>query len=92
MNLRVIATTFALTCLASQAAASNACTTPANVNAMASEIAAGVNANRRANGQPQLAYNAKLSQAAMKHACDMSVTIVISPGLCTRRHSSTKRS
>jgi len=34
---------------AGQAAAGNNCTTPANVNAMAQEIAQGVNANRRAN-------------------------------------------
>lgn len=49
------------------------CALPANVNAMATEIAAGLNANRRANGLSQLNYNRKLSEAAMAHACDMSV-------------------
>lgn len=56
---------------ASAAQASN-CQIPANVNALASQIAAGVNANRRAAGQAPLAYSRQLSQAAMKHACDMS--------------------
>ena len=58
---------------AGQAAASNACTTPANVNQMATAIAEGLNANRRANGQSPIRYNPQLSQAAMGHACDMSV-------------------
>ncbi|MEJ6399485.1 CAP domain-containing protein [Yoonia sp. 208BN28-4] len=58
---------------ASHAAASSSCTTPQNVNDMASEIAAGVNANRAARGLQALQYNATLGQAAMKHACDMSV-------------------
>ena len=53
--------------------AANSCTTPANVNAMASEIVAGVNANRRANGQGALRFSQELSQAAMRHACDMSI-------------------
>ncbi len=55
------------------AAASNACAMPGNANQMASQIAAGVNASRQANGLPPLTYNAKLSRAAMVHACDMSV-------------------
>lgn len=63
----------AITMIAGQAAASNRCATPANVNAMASEIAAGVNANRRAYGQHALKVNTRLTQAAMKHACDMAV-------------------
>lgn len=66
----LVACTFVF--LAGQAQASNACQTPANVNALASEIAAGLNANRRANGQPALTFNKRLSKAAMKHACDMS--------------------
>ena len=61
-----------LALVASPAAASNICATPGDVNAMANEIAAGVNANRRANGQPPLAYNRRLAQAAMGHACDMA--------------------
>ncbi len=73
MMMRSLIAACALCFTAGQAAASNACTTPANVNAMASEIAAGLNANRRAYGQPALSYNRSLSQAAMKHACDMSV-------------------
>ena len=58
-----------LTFGASQAAA---CTTPANVNAMATEIAQGLNAHRAANGLSQLSFNRQLGQAAMSHACDMS--------------------
>ncbi len=75
MKRRLLAlTTFvAIALIAGQASASNACTTPANVNAMATEIAAGVNANRRAHGRAPLAYNQRLSRAAMKHACDMAV-------------------
>jgi uncharacterized protein YkwD len=59
--------------MAQGAAAANSCTTPGNVNALASEIAQGVNASRRANGQSALVYNAQLGQAAMAHACDMAV-------------------
>jgi len=62
-----------LSVAASQAAAAGGCVTPANVNAMAQEIANGVNANRRANGQSTIRYNRRLSQAAMTHACDMAV-------------------
>lgn len=58
---------------APHAEAANRCVTYANANALASDIAAGVNAARRAQGQPALRYNARLGQAAMKHACDMSV-------------------
>ncbi len=56
--------------MGSQAAAGN-CVTPANANAMATEIAAGVNASRRAHGQSPLQFNRRLGQAAMSHACDM---------------------
>jgi uncharacterized protein YkwD len=50
-----------------------ACTTPANVNALAQEIGAGVNAQRRANGKAAVRFNRQLGQAAMAHACDMAV-------------------
>ncbi|MEY1556311.1 CAP domain-containing protein [Yoonia sp. R2331] len=73
MFLRTLMIACALSLTAGAAAASNACVTPPNVNAMANEIAAGVNANRRAYGQSSLSYNRRLSQAAMKHACDMAV-------------------
>ena len=56
-----------------QAVASNACSMPTNVDAMANEIARGLNASRLANGQSALDFNRKLGQAAMAHACDMSV-------------------
>jgi len=56
-----------------QASASTGCTTPSNVNEMASEIARGLNAYRAANGQTQLSFNRRLGRAAMAHACDMSV-------------------
>ncbi|WP_373635280.1 CAP domain-containing protein [Yoonia sp. SS1-5] len=58
--------------IGSQAAAAN-CGTPANVNTLASEIAAGLNASRRANGQSELVFNRQLGRAAMVHACDMTV-------------------
>ncbi len=49
------------------------CTTPSHVNALASEVAQGLNANRAANGLGQVAFDRRLGQAAMAHACDMSV-------------------
>jgi uncharacterized protein YkwD len=57
----------------SQSLASDICATPANVDAMANEIARGLNASRAAHGKSQLDFNRKLGQAAMAHACDMSV-------------------
>lgn len=47
------------------------CATPTNINAMATEIAAGLNASRRANGEAPLTFSRVLSRAAMRHACDM---------------------
>ena len=47
------------------------CVTPPNVNEMATEIAAGLNQSRRANGEAPLQFNRKLGSAAMRHACDM---------------------
>lgn len=73
MLLRSLAAAAALALSATSAQAANQCATPANVNALATEIAAGVNANRRAQGQAPLAYNRRLGQAAMAHACDMSL-------------------
>lgn len=61
-----------MTLLANGAAAGNACTTPQNANALATEVAAGLNANRKARGLSALRYNPVLGQAAMIHACDMS--------------------
>ena len=54
-------------------ATAQACVTPPNVNSMAGEIAAGLNASRRANGEAPLRFNRRLSRAAMSHACDMLV-------------------
>lgn len=54
-------------------AAAQTCVTPPNVNVLASEIAAGLNANRRANGVSELRFNRRLGRAAMAHACDMLV-------------------
>lgn len=60
-------------CFATLAATQvSACTTPANVNALATEIAQGLNAHRAANGLPQVSFNRRLGRAAMNHACDMS--------------------
>ncbi len=61
-----------LALLGSQVAAQR-CVTPPNVNALASEIASGLNSSRRANGQSALQFNRDLGQAAMAHACDMMV-------------------
>ena len=49
-----------------------ACLAPPNINDLATQIAAGLNANRQNNSLGQLTFNAELSQAAMSHACDMS--------------------
>ncbi|MCF7699336.1 CAP domain-containing protein [Loktanella sp. M215] len=70
---RTLIAAFLLAMTAQTAAASNACAMPANANQMASQIAAGVNASRQANGLKPLRYNQTLSKAAMAHACDMSV-------------------
>ena len=51
--------------------AAASCATPDNVNAMATEIASGLNASRRANGEAPLRFNRELGRAAMRHACDM---------------------
>jgi len=59
----------ALSFVGTTAAAS--CVTPANVNQLATEIAAGLNQSRRANGQAPLQFNRQLGRAAMMHACDM---------------------
>lgn len=68
----VVAAAAVLAFTGSQAAAQN-CVTPSNVNALATDIATGVNASRRANGQAPLEFNQQLSRAAMRHACDMLV-------------------
>ena len=68
-----LAAGLALACLGTTAAASTGCVAPSNVNQLATEIAAGVNANRRANGEAPLRFNRRLGQAAMVHACDMLV-------------------
>jgi uncharacterized protein YkwD len=60
----------ALSFVGTTAAASN-CVAPANVNQLATEIAAGLNQSRRANGEAPLRFNRQLGQAAMVHACDM---------------------
>ena len=55
------------------AQAASTCVTPPNVDALATEIAAGLNASRRANGEAPLRFNRRLGRAAMTHACDMLV-------------------
>ena len=71
--LRILISAIVLFVTANAATAGNACALPANANQLANEIAAGVNAQRRANGLAPLAYNADLGRAATAHACDMSV-------------------
>ena len=52
-------------------AAAATCVTPPNGNELATQIAAGVNASRRSNGERPLRFNRELGRAAMVHACDM---------------------
>lgn len=68
----VLAAALLISMLGGQATAGN-CVTPDNANTLATEIAQGLNANRRANGQAELRFNRQLAQAAMRHACDMQV-------------------
>lgn len=68
-RLAIYATAFGLAIFAGDA---SACTTPSGVNAMASQIAAGLNANRQAAGLQPLRFNRALGAAAQGHACDMS--------------------
>lgn len=70
--IRALLLAFGLTLSAQAAVAANACAMPGNVDQMASEIMAGVNASRQANGLAPLAYNPTLGRAAMGHACDMA--------------------
>lgn len=49
------------------------CVAPPNVNELATQIAAGLNSGRRANGEAPLRFNRRLARAAMVHACDMMV-------------------
>lgn len=63
----------ALSFVGTTAAAGGDCVAPENVNQLATEIAAGLNQSRRANGVAPLRFNRKLGRAAMVQACDMSV-------------------
>lgn len=65
-----IAAVFSMFFMGATAAAAG-CVVPPNANALATEIAAGVNASRRSNGERPLRYNRELGRAAMSHACDM---------------------
>ena len=56
-----------------QTQAAGSCVAPGNVNDLATQIAAGLNANRQSNSLGRLTFNSELSQAAMRHACDMSL-------------------
>ncbi len=59
-----------LTLFGHSALASN-CAVPENADALVDEIAASVNATRRANGESTLRMNRRLGRAAAAHACDM---------------------
>lgn len=69
-TLARLAAVLCLSFVGTNAVAAN-CVAPPNVNQLATEIAAGVNQSRRANGEAPLSFNRKLGQAAMVHACDM---------------------
>jgi uncharacterized protein YkwD len=56
-----------------EAQAAGTCLAPANINDLATQIATGLNANRQSNSLGRLTFNSELSQAAMSHACDMSL-------------------
>ncbi|WP_245541133.1 CAP domain-containing protein [Yoonia vestfoldensis] len=60
-----------ITGLSANAALAANCVAPENVNELATEIAAGLNASRQANGERPLRFNRDLGRAAMTHACDM---------------------
>lgn len=71
--LRLTAIAAAVTLAFSGAAqAQSGCNLPAEVNAMATQIASGLNSSRRANGLNQLQFDRQLSAAAQTHACDMA--------------------
>jgi uncharacterized protein YkwD len=72
-RLTSLAAAIAMSFFATTAAAATPCVAPANVNQLATQIAAGLNASRRANGTAPLRFNRQLGQAAMVHACDMLV-------------------
>ncbi len=70
--LRLTAIAAALTFALSGTAQASNCPLPENVNAMATQIASGLNSSRRANGLNQLQFDRRLSSAAQSHACDMA--------------------
>ncbi|MEL6573677.1 MAG: CAP domain-containing protein [Pseudomonadota bacterium] len=70
--LRLTAIAAALTFAMSGTAYASSCPLPSNVNAMATQIASGLNSSRRANGLNQLQFDRRLSSAAQSHACDMA--------------------
>lgn len=70
MKTFVRVSTVVFACLLGNSAVAQ-CVAPENVNDMATEIAAGLNESRRANGEAPLRFNRKLGRAAMRHACDM---------------------
>jgi uncharacterized protein YkwD len=73
MRLFVVLATVIFGLLGFMTQAQAACLAPANVNDLATQIAAGLNNNRESNSLGRLTFNSELSQAAMTHACDMSV-------------------
>lgn len=58
--------------LTAGAAQAGNCTQPGNVQVMASEVAAGLNQQRRAHGLPAIDFNRQLSAAAQTQACDLA--------------------
>ncbi|WP_296425393.1 CAP domain-containing protein [Yoonia sp.] len=69
-RLATVAASVAIALLGGKAMAAD-CAAPANVDILSSEIAEGLNASRRANGQSELRFNPRLGRAATRHACDM---------------------
>jgi uncharacterized protein YkwD len=63
----------AAVCTAGTSSASVGCAIPTDANALATQIAEGLNANRRANARNAVQFNHSLGQAATTHACDMQI-------------------
>ncbi len=72
IRLTAVAAALAFGLSGTAAHAQSGCALPEGVNAMATQIAAGVNSSRRANGLNALQFDRRLSSAAQSHACDMA--------------------
>lgn len=72
IRLTVIFAAMTLAVAGTAAHAQSGCAIPEGANAMATQIAQGLNSSRRANGLRPLDFDRQLSTAAQTHACDMA--------------------